>query len=226
MGRFQGRLPVLVVNLGGRAREPQLREEIKAHRPKVVVCSEAQRATAFLREFKGYRLRQGSRSDGAEAPGVAVLVRRRMKIRWERLEKMRKRWWGPFTGRIRWPRVYRKLTVWTGGVRWPLYAAHLPPGGPSGGVKTRGRNKPAWDESARRVSRWLKIRRRAAVFGDLNATLFEVTKHIGRPANARVDSIGKVTHAVTKGARVRTQSIKPPKGLHGWGLFVLTKGKK
>lgn len=219
----RGRLTVLVANIGGQGRVPELAEQIRRRKPKAVVVTEAYRARKFLRSIPGYRLRQANRRHGAEAPGVAVLVRRRIPIKWERLVKMRRRWWGPFTGRGRAPRVYRKMTLRTGRTPWPLLALHLPPGGPRGGVRIGGRNAGSWMESATYVTRWLKKRKRAVALGDLNGDAGEIREHITRPAGARMGSVGKVTHAVATGARVRSQRINPPPGCHGWGVFTFTK---
>lgn len=207
-------LTLFAANIAGAVQHDRIAEVIAKHEPDVVVFTEAYH---FGQEIPGYDVIRYSRKHGPEARDIVVLVRHGVKIKRRALKKMTRAWWGPFTLRKRAPRRYIVLKVVKDGVGWPVMAVHFPPGGPSGGIKTRGRNKGAWDESALSTRRWLAIRARAVVAGDLNANRAAVQKHVA-PGNARVVMASSVDGTVVKGASITARHLPAPKGMHGWFL--------
>lgn len=205
-------------NIANASRSPELAAYLATYHPDVVVLSEAYR---WRHEISGYQtLKWSKRRHGPEARDLMVLVRDGVKVKRKRLRKMDRRWFGPFTLRRREPRRYPVVVVKVDGVRWPILAAHLPPGGASGGVRTRGRNKGAWHESARKIKRWLRKRPRAVVAGDLNDNRASVKKHIA-PKRGRVVMASNVDGVVAVGARITLKRLPVPTGMHGWFLATL-----
>lgn len=207
-------LVVFAGNIAGATRIPRLLDALDGADAGVLT-----EAYHFGQVVPGYRLVRFSMKHGAEARDVSVLVRDGVQVKARRLKKMGVNWWGPFTRRKRAPRRYPVLVLIKDGKRWPLLAAHFPPGGPSGGIKTRGRNKGAWHESAIRCRRWLALRDRAVIVGDLNAKHSDVSKHVA-PSNAEVHMISGVDGALAKGATIAARKLNAPAGMHGWGIYT------
>jgi exonuclease III len=213
---------VLTANIAGRRRVPQLRQAIERHRPDVVVVTEAYHARAWLLAIAlrlGYRLRQYSRARGAEAPGIAVLVKRQLRVvnRWPM--RMGHRW--TWRGRVRRPRVYPALVLADGSWIWRLLAVHLPPGGPA------GENAEAWAESWRRAASWLSRHDQAAAPGDWNALARELAGKLLPGMQLVVGT--KVDHMVTVGLehrRTERLSRLQPQGMHGWVLYTVAPGRR
>jgi hypothetical protein len=190
-----------------------LRVAIREHSPDVVVITEAYHARPWLRgvaKLEGYRLHQYTRDEGPEAPGIAVLVRRPLRVarRWPM--RMFKRWTGPH-GREHAPRTYPVFTI-----AERLLAAHLPSGGPDGD------NAAAWAESWRRITAWMARHDQAIAVGDFNALQGELATRL--PDGLQLVVGTKVDHAVTRGMRhVSTQRLKDlqPEGMHGWVVYKL-----
>lgn len=185
--------------------------------PDVAVLTEAYH---WAQDVPGYELVHYSAKHGPEARDVAVLVRHGVTIARRRLKKLAREWWGPFTLRKRQPRRYVRLGLDKDGVRWPLEAVHYPPGGPSGGTQTRGRNRAAWHESARSTRRWLRLRVRAVAVGDFNANGAALRKHVA-PKGARVVMASNVDGVAAKGCHVTVKRLTAPARMHGWFIATL-----
>jgi hypothetical protein len=220
-------LTVFAGNIAGATSVPRLPDALgHAH---AGVLTEAYH---FAHSPAGYRLVRGTdglsakqaRKLGSEAHDVAVLVRDGVRVRRVRVKKMTKPWWGPFTKKRREARRYLVVVLeveqpdgtWR---RWPMLAVHFEPGGPSGGIKTRGRNKGAWHDSARRSKRWLRLRKRAVLVGDENAKRADIVKHVA-PKGAHVVTISGVDGAVAVGASITARRLDAPAGMHGWGTYT------
>jgi hypothetical protein len=210
-------LVVQGANIAGVKECDCLLDEIASHKPDAVVLTEAY---YWRQDVPGYTTISWSKKNhGAEARDVVVLVRDGVRIKRKRLKKMIRGWWGPFTGRKREPRRYPVVVLVKDGVTWPLLAAHFPPGGASGGIKTRGRNKGAWHESARKAKRWLRRRIQAVLLGDLNENTAGVKKHVA-PKRGHVAMASNVDGAVAVGASISIRRLNAPPKMHGW--FVAT----
>lgn len=216
-------LKVSIANIG-MAKKPRI-GAILDKRPHVVVISEAKRARTHLRTVgkrRGYRLRQYSKKHGEEAPNMALLIRKDVRIVDQRLLRMSEPWW--YNGNKRKPRRYPVIKVRVNGKQWNVIGVHFPPGGPDGGgSKTGGRNGPAWRESKRAIQRYAANHPKARVVaaGDFNGTHRECVRHF---PGFRVKQGGKVDHAMAKKDRgVRFVWVKRhrPKVGHGWFTFKL-----
>jgi endonuclease/exonuclease/phosphatase family metal-dependent hydrolase len=213
-------------NIAGRKKVRRLRSLLREWQPDVVVLTEAYWARPFLLALAaafGYRLRQYGRHHGAEAPDIAVLVRRSSNIVSRVLVKMREVWWGPFRfpASKRRPRRYSQFELDSSGRRWDVEAIHFPPGGPEGGVLTRGKNKTAWHESAAQVRGFLTHSELAVALGDFNANRGALREHVA-PEGAHVAMASSVDGVVTKGARITMHRLDAPAGMHGWFVADLT----
>lgn len=199
-------------NIAGVEESDALLDAIAANKPDVVVLTEAYH---YNQHVPGYQRVQYSKKHGAEARDVLVLVRDGLKIKRRALIKLTRAWYGPFTLRKRSPRRYIVVTVVKDGVKYPIMAVHFPPGGPAGGVKTRGRNKGAWHESARRVKRWLRRRLLAVAIGDFNADKADVKQYVA-PKGAVVEMASNVDGVAAKANEVTITRLNAPKKMHGW----------
>lgn len=217
-------------NIAGRRKVRRLRALLRHWRPDVVVLTEAYWARPFLIALAtmfGYRLRQYSRRHGAEAPGIAVLIRNEVSIIVRALAKMRERWWGPFNfpRSKRRPRRFQKFILRERGAvdfLWHLEAVHFPPGGPTGGVLTRGKNKDAWHEAADQVRDWLANAPEPCVaLGDFNGNRSALREHVA-PDGSRVVMASNVDGVIAKGARITMHRLDAPAGMHGWFVADLT----
>jgi hypothetical protein len=216
-----GALTVFLGNMGSKDRVGRLLTVLEQHKPDVAVLSEAYHLRDDLAEIPGYTRVQYSAKHGPEAPDVAVLVRHGVRIKRRALRKMLEAWWGPFTGKRRAPRRgVVVVLVLQDGTKWPMLAGHGPSGGPSGGVKTRGRNRPAWLEFAKVCRRFLRLRRRAVVVADFNADKADVRKHAA-PKRADVCMSSNVDGVAVVGGTARLHQLEDPADMHGWALVTL-----
>src|SRR5690606_27520449 len=108
------------------------------------------------------------------------------------------------------------------GWRADVTGAHLPSGGPTGGVITRGRNAAAWREQAQYLCDTLVATDCGVVVGDINARKSDARKHIA-PNGGRVVMGSNVDGVVAKGCAVTLRRLKSPRGQHGWFRFTLRK---
>lgn len=219
-------LRVLYGNIAGRRRIPRLRRLVKARRPEVVVLTEAYHIRLYLRllcRLFGYVLKQYGRRHGLEGPDVAVMVRKDVPILHRELRKMRRRWYGPFNfpRSIKWPRRHTVLELAWDRIVWPLYLLHWPSGGPTGGSMTRGRNAPAWAESRDDFVSWLEDEHHGAGIGDANANRKQLNREL--PQGVRVRMSSNVDAVMSKGLHTEVEHLASPPGMHGWGIFTLTK---
>lgn len=210
---------ILATNVGGARRIKELKELAEKIKPDVIIATEAYYSDDFLRSIPEYRVKHYGKREGADAPSVAMLVRRKIPLKFLRLIKMDRVWWGPFTNRKRAPRRFVKGTIRKGLVWIPILACHFPPGGPGGGRD--GRNRKAWAEAAAFAVSWLRTRKRGVVVGDLNSLAGEARAFIAEPADAKLIAGGKVTHSVTVGMRGTADVKNAPEGMHGWVHFTL-----
>lgn len=209
-------LRVLTANIGSvRHRVPELLQAVDQYQPHVVVVTEAYHARSWLRSVPGFKLYQYTRRRGAEAPDIAVLVRRDLRVARRRPMRMTLSWHGPH-GRLHGPRVYPAMVLWDGQRRWPFLPVHFPSGGPA------GNNPKAWAESWRRTSAWIERREGAAGAGDWNANVRELTDKLRGGLQLVVGT--KVDHAITHGLRHDTTTRLgklQPEGMHGWVVYRL-----
>jgi hypothetical protein len=213
-------------NIAGKRRVPELVPVLRDRRPNVVECTEAYRGRRYLRRIgrkHGYELRQYGVTKGAEGPDVAILVRNDTPILERECVKMTKRWWGPFRFPFskRKPRRYQRLVLLADGHHWDALGIHLPSGGPSGGIQTRGKNGPAWHESADHVREFMASTLLGFTWGDFNAKGADLRHHIAGDG-ARVVMASNVDGVIAKGAQVSLHRLDAPAGMHGWFVADLT----
>lgn len=223
-------LDVFHGNIAGRRKVRRIRRRMRKHRDDVLILTEAYNARPYLKRWAerfGYDLRQGTRTQhGPEGPDVAVLVRRGaggVEILDYQLVEMSKEWWGPFRyphSRKK-PRLVPVLRLRKAGVIYVVVGMHAPSGGPSGGVATRGRNAPAYDEYAEHVHTQLTASQRGAAVGDGNANGADLRKHM-MPTGGRVAMASGVDGVVVKGLRIALRKLRSPFGMHGWFTARLT----
>lgn len=218
-------LTVSIANVAGRP-TPPVGEILDAQQPHIMVISEAYHAREHLvgvAERKGYQHRQYLPSHGAEAPGIALLIRNNVTIENRVLLEMTERWW--WHSGVREPRRYPAVALRAGGRMWHVVGVHFPPGGPDGGVVVDGKNRPAWLESKEAVQAYAARHPNPPVVaaGDFNATAEECDNHF---PGFVVAQGGKVDHALVKrdrGARVdAVRHHDAPEGMHGWFTFKLS----
>lgn len=175
--------------------------------PLVIGFTEAYRLNQSIAKYDRIRV---AGDWGPEENDVAVYVCSDLDVLKVKMKAMHAHWWGPFTGRRRSPRRYYFVKVRDcEGRKHKYLVVHFPPGGPD------GKNSKAWKESARACKRWLKRRRRAVVFGDINANAAEIREYIA-PRKALVSMGNRVCGAVYKRYSGTTYSRNAPKGMHGW----------
>lgn len=217
---------VSIANIEGEDK-PRLGRLLSKRKPHVLVVSEAKRARKHLKglaDRKGYRLRQYTRKRGAEAPGIALLIRDGVKIKKRTLLRMDEPWYWSTPSKRHAPRRYPAVDLRVSGQRWLVLGVHFPPGGPKGGHKVDFKNRPAWHESKRAVRRYAARHPNPPVLavGDLNAYAPECRRHF---PGFKVTRGGQVDHAMAKKGRgVRIQWVnrdKPDTG-HGWVTFKFT----
>lgn len=191
------------------------------HAPDVAVFSEAYYLRPLLASIKGYRLHQGR---FGEARGVAVLVRKDLDLTRSWALRMKVPWIGPKLLHPHAPRTFQAVRYWDADrTPWRILGAHFPPGGPSGGIVTKGVNRAAWRESMRRARRFFANAGddAAVVLGDINATAAELAP-IAKRADADVVAGGKVDHALTRGVRhIKTERLGTFGG-HGHQAILFT----
>jgi hypothetical protein len=216
-------------NIAGRRKVRRLRALLRHWRPDFVVLTEAYWARPFLLVLAatfGYQLRQYARRHGAEAPGIAVLIRKAtMEILERELVKMRQPWWGPFNfpRSKRRPRRFSRFALRhrQTGQEWDTEAIHGPPGGPRGGILTRGKNAPAWAEFADHERDFLAGIDLGFATGDFNADGADLRKHIATEG-VQVAMASGVDGVAAKGAHVTMHRLDAPAGMHGWFVADLT----
>lgn len=184
--------------------------------PDVMVLCEAGAYARTLRDRFGdrYRVRRAGRAHD----GMVLLIDRRIPLtRWRTLV-MRLTWIGPKAFKRHPGRTFPVADLGTGRgtVKWRIVGIHRTPGGPSGGVLTKGRNKPAWDEEHVRLVRlagWKGSQRRSLVLvGDQNCEADDKRPHSGlglaSEIGARVIRTGaKVDWAIVRGAHGKGQRL-------------------
>ncbi len=105
----------------------------------------------------------------AERPDVVVLVSRKLPKPKVTVLRHTAGWVGPHAGIKHQGRKHLDLTI--GGDR--LRLVHRVPGGPSGGIQTRGANKPAWIIEDHLLRRGWWEGPRVACIGDQNSEVGE-----------------------------------------------------
>lgn len=165
------------VRVGRRPRDVVLglRKEMAGHAPHFLVLMEAGGYASALREgFPEYRILQAT--GWPEAGTTIIMVRRDMPLsRWT-AARMRQRWVGPKLFLPHAPRTHLVADLGDPRVGHSIRipGLHMPPGGPTGGTETNGRNAPAWAESydwlVRLAARPGSHKRAFFAAGDLNAT--------------------------------------------------------
>lgn len=162
--------------------------------PDVIVLCEAGRYTTELRRRLSSRYRV--LRAGREHDGIVMLVDRSVPIPTRSLLVMRLGWIGPKAFRRHPGRTFPVVDLGKGKsqLRWRIVGIHRTPGGPSGGVLTRGRNRPAWEEEHARLlrlaARTRSHRRVLVMVGDQNCEM----------SDRRPTSVGGLAEAI--GARV------------------------
>lgn len=169
----------------------------------VAVLQEAASYHRELQSIPGYRLYTGSRT--REGRSTVVLVRRGIPVPRLRLLVTSRPWWGPKAGKRHVGRTFPVVDLgrWPG-PRWRVVGIHRVPGGPTGGVVTKGRNRPEWDEEHAELVQLAQrpsSRKRALVLpGDWNVEaddshprgLWAWTQAVGAhvlPTNTKVDHV-------------------------------------
>jgi exonuclease III len=227
---MSAKLTIFNANLDGE-KEPPVGNIIKDRDPVLCVFCEAYHCHDHLLKVannNGYVLKQYGKSEGAEAPGIALLIRDDWQIDSRSPMKMKEPWW--FNGNKRQPRVYVKLLLvdedLPGDLNWKIVAVHFPPGGPDGGgSNTGGKNKKAWMESRDRTIEYGNSHPEGPylIVGDINATHDETAQQFNERLDGKtvVRDVGKVDHLIGRKVDCTADRIDPPVG-HGWGIFKVT----
>lgn len=184
-------LRVISWNVGPRKRLiSSVREIIVDRDPEVLALFEATRFTTALRlRFsRRYRvIRRGS--------DVVVLVSRKLPKPKVAVLQHTASWIGPHAGIKHYGRKHLDLTI--GGDR--LRLVHRVPGGPTGGIQTRGANKDAWviEDHLLRRDWWQGPR--IACIGDQNSTVGEMVDFITELGAELIVTGGKVDWGYQRG---------------------------
>jgi endonuclease/exonuclease/phosphatase family metal-dependent hydrolase len=209
----------LAANIESRRFSWLLRRHIRIHRPDVVIVEQAYRARPWLRRIArklGYAHVQFARGEfgSNEAHGIAVLVRRDVKIKRRMALVMDRRWVGPKAGKWHDPRVYPALVLRKQGVTFRALGIHFPT-----------HNQPAAQaESMRAVKRYFRNHPNSPVVaaGDWNRVAGEMWA-LADDCDAELLPLGKVDHALVRNVNPRdTERLPKPRYAHGWALYRLT----
>lgn len=154
------------------ARVRSLRNELRAEPSDVLALSEAGGIFRELRRELGdeWRLWRGARGKDATVLGI----RRDLRVPRHQIVAHSIPWIGPKAFRRHIGRAFPWGDIGRGKDehKHRVMADHRTPGGPTGGVKTRGRNRPAWQKEDQLLERFAMrrgSRRRAfAIIGDQN----------------------------------------------------------
>lgn len=175
-----------------------LRRLVRRKAPGAIVLVEARDYVAALRaEFRSeYRLRVSR--------DVVLLVRRDLKVgEVEHLDHLTP-WRGPKAGIEHAGRGHLAATI--DGVRFVF--VHMTPGGPSGGIVTRGANRPSYDADRTLIRAAFRGAEIAVCLGDQNATIPEVWPFAARLGADVVETGSKVDHAFAKGVAVTGRRLR------------------
>ena len=190
------RLEVISKNLGEvKAQRAAVAALAKKHRPHVFQLSECHQRI----EVDGYTTYQGAKG---EARGTALLVRDDVEVVNDWVNRMKRGFLGPKHLKRHGARVHRVVVLRLGKKLVRVGGPHFPPGGPSGGHRTGGKNRPAWLESWAWACKMLR-KTNTVIVGDLNALAKELAP-MARKAGVRFWAGTKVDHALTKGAKRRS----------------------
>lgn len=213
--RVTEQLKVLAANIETHKASPDLLKLIRRHNPDVVIVEQAYRARLWLRSIRKYRSRQYW---GPEASGIAVLVRRDIRIVRRTALRMKLSWTGPKAGRRHAPRVYPALVLHKGAVAFRVLGIHLP----------SHNNAVAQVESLRAVVRYFRDHPNSPVIaaGDWNREARHL-EDTARLCDANLLAVGKVDHAIARGVDTVDHGRLPtPEGAHGWALYTIAATKE
>lgn len=209
------RLTSIACNIENAIRPDTFRDRIRHNQPDVAIALQAYRARDSLHRIGrdlGYAHHQ---LEGAEAKGIAMLVREDLKVREWRELKMDLEWHGPPSkgGRRHDPRTYPIVVLEKDGRIWRKAAVHLP----------THNNPAAQAESLKRIFAWLARGDRSAE-GDWNMEAHQLADAIrARGLDAElVSARTKVDHQIVADLRSRAERLDGPSGTHGWTKYVLT----
>lgn len=182
---------VIAWNVGPRRRlVGSVREIIADRDPEVLALFEATRFTLALRlRFsRRYRvIRRGS--------DVVALVKRTLPKPKVAVLQHTAAWVGPKAGIKHRGRKHLDLTIGDDRLR----LVHRVPGGPSGGVLTRGANQPAWEIEDHLLRRDWWHGPRAACLGDQNGTVGEMADYVTELGAELIVTGGKVDWGYQRG---------------------------
>ncbi len=165
---------------------------VRLRRPDVIVLLESTRYVhdireAFHKDWRTYR--RGS--------DVVVMVRRDLPQPTVNELSHDTPWRGPHAGIAHRGRKWLQLD-------WPnfrLVAVHRVPGGPSGGIQTRGANRPAWEAEDFLLATAISTPSPVLIVGDQNAKVDEMRDFMARHGLRPITTGAKVDWAMRRKVR-------------------------
>jgi endonuclease/exonuclease/phosphatase (EEP) superfamily protein YafD len=185
---------------------------IRTRRPDVIVLCEATRYApdireAFRKDWRTYRR-------GAD---VVVMVRRTLPEPDVTRLDHDIAWHGPHAGIAHNGRKWLQLDF--PGLR--LVAVHRVPGGPSGGIQTRGANRPAWEAEDFLLATAVSTTTPVLIVGDQNARVSEMADFMARHNLRPVRTGAKVDWAMRRKVAVKGKRLSRRGSDHPACLYTL-----
>lgn len=168
----------------------QLTRLIVDRDPEVLALFEATRFTPLIRLCFGRRFRVIRRGSD-----VVVLVSRKLPKPKVAVLQHTAGWIGPHAGIKHRGRKHLDVTIGDDRLR----LVHRVPGGPSGGIQTRGANRPAWEIEDHLLRRDWWQGPRIACIGDQNSTVGEMVDFITELGAELIVTGGKVDWGYQRG---------------------------
>lgn len=192
----------------------ELRELIAAESPDVICLQEAGAHRRRLRvAFPGWRVF----APGGASDGSVTMVRRSLFVRRSSRLRMLVSWVGPKAFRKHPGRVWGWYDIGVGVRRARVVNVHRTPGGPTGGVLTKGRNKPSW--SAEHAALLLLADKPGSLVRDLIAVGDWNDPPADRhPQSPRSFATSIGARVVTTGSKVDYAIVRGPEGATGTAL--------
>ncbi len=214
------------LNAGGDA-YPHVRGMIAKHDLDIMAVNEAHNARPALRDLADLldyrRIHHTRRIGSADAADTAVLIKPGPELRkLDPLEMTEPWWWGKTSSRLRErePRLLPRFEY--GG--WLVIVLHNVPDPDGGPGRTKGRNVPAGNELLAAVIAAARGREHVVIVGDFNLEHGQVVRLLGRPLDADVIRLGKVTHAVVVGGVKDSKTNLPERdGQHSRAVTTIEK---
>lgn len=185
---------------------------VRTRRPDVIVLCEATRYAPAIRE--AFRKDWCTYRRGSD---VVVMVRRDLPEPDVSELEHRTPWRGPHAGIAHNGRRWLQLDFPT----LRLVAVHRVPGGPSGGIQTRGANRPAWEAEDFLLATAVSTDRPVLIVGDQNARVSEMRDFMARHDLFPILTGAKVDWAMKSGLHGKGKRLSRRGSDHPAVLYVL-----